>query len=139
VADLSGADGGAAEPLDNGGDLASGHPLDVHLGQDEFEGLFAEDALIEGAGIEVWAAADLSDIEGDRTNPAVEALGLVAIGVADTGVCPLVGFGFKELAALMAGGFVDEHANPVGYAFDALSLRSCTSVFRSSSRAWWAM
>ena len=49
-ADLSGADGGATELLDDGGDFAGGHALDVHLGQGEFEGLFAADALSRALG-----------------------------------------------------------------------------------------
>ena len=52
-ADLGGADGGAAELFDDGGDFAGGNALNIHLGESDFEGLFAADALVEGGGIEL--------------------------------------------------------------------------------------
>ena len=41
VADLGGADGGAAEFVDDGGDFAGGDALDIQFGQGEFERLKA--------------------------------------------------------------------------------------------------
>jgi hypothetical protein len=37
---LGGADGGAAEFLDDGGDFASGDALDIHFSEGELECLF---------------------------------------------------------------------------------------------------
>ena len=37
LADLSGADGGAAEFLDDGGDFAGGDALDIHFSEGELE------------------------------------------------------------------------------------------------------
>ncbi len=61
LADVGGADGGAAEFFEDGGDFVSGDALDVHFGEGEFEGLFAAEAPIEGRRVELDVAADLRD------------------------------------------------------------------------------
>ena len=59
LADLSGADGGAAKLLDDGGDFAGGDTLRIHLGPGQLEGLLGADAFRQGAGIEVQIAPHL--------------------------------------------------------------------------------
>ncbi len=118
--DLGGTDGGAAKLFDEGGDVASGNALHVHLGQGDFEGLFAADALVEGGGIELQATADLRDLKGDASHAGGEGLVLVAVGVAEAGLGTLVGFGSQGGGAFANHGFVDEEADALGEALGTL-------------------
>ncbi len=120
LADLGGADGGAAEFLDDGGDFAGGDALDIHLGHGQLEGLFGADALLQGAGIEVEIAPDLGDAKGDGADAAGEGLGFVTVGVTLAGVGALVRPGLEGLLALDAHGFVDEQAQALGKGIVAL-------------------
>src|ERR1039457_7254680 len=68
LTDLGGADGGAAELLDDGGDFAGGDALDIHFGQGQHERLLAAHALFKGAGMKGHAPPDLWDPELDGTD-----------------------------------------------------------------------
>src|ERR1035438_6914201 len=116
LTDLGGADGGAAELLDDGGDFAGGDALDIHFGQGQHEGLLAAHALFQGAGIEVQAAPDLRDLELDGTDAGVEGFGFEAVGVALAGFGAFVGLGLEGLRAFLAHGFVDQEADAFGEA-----------------------
>ena len=120
-ADLGGTDGGAAELLDDGGDFAGGDALDIHFGQGEFEGLFAADALFQGAGIEVHAVAHLRDTELDGADAGGEGFGFEAVGVALAGLGAFVRLGLEGVGAFQAHGFVDEQAHALGEAFEAFA------------------
>ena len=102
--------------FDDGGDVAGGDALNVRLGQGNFEGLLAADALVEGGGIELQATADLRDIQGDAPHASGEGLVLVAVGVAEAGLRTLVGFGSQGGRALANHGLVDEEADAFGEA-----------------------
>jgi len=119
-ADLGGADGGAAELFDDGGDFAGGDALDVHFGQGKFEGLFGAAAFFEGAGIELQIAADLGDVEGNAAQAGGEGFILEAIGVTFAGVGALVGLGLEGVGAFEAHGLVDQEADAFGQAVGAL-------------------
>ncbi len=114
VADLSGADRRAAELLDDGGDLAGGNALNVHLGEGQLEGLFAADALVEGRRVELETAADLGDVEVDGADAGGEGLVLEAVGIAKARVGTLVGFGAKGGGTLAQHRLVDEEADALG-------------------------
>ena len=100
LADVSGADGGAAEFFEDGGDLSCGDALDIHLpapsgaalrakappfwlsrsarfGEGQLESLLAADALFEGRGVELDLAADLRDGKSDVAEAGLESLGFV--------------------------------------------------------------
>src|ERR1035441_5113603 len=102
LTDLGGADGGAAELLDDGGDFAGGDALDIHFGQGQHERLLAAHALFQGAGIEVQAAPDLGDAELDGTDAGGEGFGFEAIGVALAGFGAFVGLGLEGMRAFLA-------------------------------------
>ena len=110
----------AAEFFDDGGDLAGGDALDVHLGQGQLEGLFAADALFEGLGIEVQIAAHLGHAELDGANAGGDGLGFEAIGLALPGFGAFVGLGLERLGAFLAHGFIDQEAEAFGEAVGAL-------------------
>ena len=120
LADLGRADRGAAELLDDGGDFAGGDALDIHFGQGQFEGLFAADALFQGAGIELDLPADLRDTELDGADAGVESLGFEAVGVALAGLRAFVGLGLEGLRAFLTHRFVDQEADAFGEAGGAL-------------------
>ena len=79
----------------------------VGLGQGDFEGLFAADALVEGGRIELHATADLGDIKGDATHAGGEGLVLVSVGVAETGLGALVGLSAQGAGTFPDHGLVD--------------------------------
>jgi len=133
VADLRGADGSAAEFLDDGGNFAGGDALDIHFGHGEFEGLLGADAFFQGAGIEGGFAPDLRHAEGDGADAAGEGLGFVAVGVTLAGVGALVGLGLENLMAFDAHGLVNEDAQTFGKAIVALlgqELQDVVQEFR---------
>ena len=133
VADLGGADGGAAEFLDDGGDFAGGDVLDIHFGHGESEGLLGAETLFEGAGIEGGSAADLRHAEGDGTDAAGEGFGFVAVGVTLAGGGALVGLGLEDVLPFDAHGLVNEEAEAFGEAVVALlgeKLQDVTQEFR---------
>ena len=122
LADLGGADGVAAELLDDGGDFAGGDTLDIHFGQSQFEGLFAANAFFERVGIEVQIAAHLGDLELDRAEAGGEGLGFEAVGVALAGVGAFVGLGLERVSAFLAHGFIDEQTDALGEAAGAFVI-----------------
>ena len=91
----------AAELFHDGRDFAGGHPLDIHFGQSQLEGLLAADAFFERVGIEVQIAAHLRDLELDRADAGGEGLGFEAVGVALAGVSAFVGLGLERVAAFL--------------------------------------
>src|SRR5450759_4269383 len=110
LTDLGGADGGAAELLDDGGDFAGGDALDIHFGQGQHERLFATPPFLQGAGIEFQAAPDLRDTELDRADASGEGFGFEAVGLALAGFGAFIGLGMERLGAFLAHGFVDPEA-----------------------------
>ena len=120
LADLGGTDLHAAELLDDGGHFAGGDPLDIHFGQGEFEGLFAADALFEGAGIEFETAADLRDGEGDGRQAEIEGFGFKAIGVASAVTGAFIGLGVEGLGTFLDHGFIDQEPDAFNEAVGAV-------------------
>src|SRR5450759_602128 len=116
LTDLGGADGGAAELLDDGGDFAGGDALDIHFGQGQHERLLAAHALFQGAGIDVQAASALRDLELDGADAGGEGFGFEAVGVALAGFGAFVGLGLQGLRAFLAHGFVNQEADAFGQA-----------------------
>ncbi len=115
-ADLGGTHGVAAEVLDDLGDRACGHSLDIHLGEGEHEGLLTADALFEGTGIKVHAIADLRDAEFDGAAAGGEGLWLESVGAAQAGITTFVGPGVEDGGAFLNHGLVDEKAEALGKA-----------------------
>jgi len=115
-ADLGGTHGVAAEFLDDLGDLAGGHSLDIHLGEGEHEGLLTADALFEGTGIKVHAIADLRDAEFDGADAGGEGLWLESVGAAQAGITTFVGPSVEDGGAFLNHGLVDEKAEALGKA-----------------------
>ena len=76
-ADLGAGDLQAAELLGDGGDLAGGDALDIHLGHGQLQGPLAPDPLLQGRGVELDAPG-LRDLDGQRPDPGVDGLGLEA-------------------------------------------------------------
>ena len=120
LADLRGADRAAAKFLDDGGDFAGGDALHIHLGQGEFEGLLAADALLQRGGVELQAGTDLGDLEGDGPDPGGEGLGLEAVGLSLACGSALIGLGLEDGGAFAAHGFIDEEADALAEALVAL-------------------
>ena len=137
LTDLGGADGVAAELLDDGGDFAGGDALDIHFGQGQHERLLAANALFQGAGIEVQAAPDLRDAELNGTDAGGEGLRFEAVGVALAGFGAFVGLGLQGLRAFLAHGFVDQEADAFGQAAGGTlvgqELQNGVQEFRISS------
>jgi len=115
-ADLGGTHGVAAEVLDDLGDRACGHSLDIHLGEGEHEGLLTADALFEGTGIKVHAIADLRDAEFDGAAAGGEGLWLESVGAAQAGITTFVGPGVEDGGAFLNHCLVDEKAEALGKA-----------------------
>ena len=120
AADLGGGDVEAAELFEHGGDTAGGDALDIHLGDGQGQGALAAGAAFKGGGIEIHAAADLGDGEGELAEAGVEGLGFEAIGVALAGVGALVGLGREHAGALDLHGLVEEEGEGVGEAVGAV-------------------
>jgi len=142
LADLGGTDAGAAEVLDDGGDFAGGDALDVHFGQGELEGLFGTEAFFEGGRVELQAAADLRDAEGDGAQAGGEGFGFEAVGMALAGVGALVGLGLEGLGAFLAHGGIDEQADAFGEAGGALlgqELQNGVQEFRLGLVGHWGL
>jgi len=67
----------AAKFLHDGADFAGGDSLNIHLSQSQFEGLFATDSLLKGAGVKVHLSSDLRNTELDDTQARGQSLGLI--------------------------------------------------------------
>jgi hypothetical protein len=120
LADLGGADGDPAERFDNGGNFACRDALHIHFGQSQLESLFAARALLQGAGIKLRVAAHLGNLKSDGSQRAGHRLGLVAIGLAQTGGGAFVRLGLQRARALLAHGLVDQEADAFGETAGAL-------------------
>ena len=136
LADLGGADGVAAELLDDGGDFAGGDALDVHFGDGQFEGLFAAHALLEGGGIEVQIPAHLGDLELDGAAAGGEGFGLEAVGMAKAGVRAFIGLGLQGLGAFLAHGFIDEEPDAFGESTGAVFSQQLQNGVQEFRIAW---
>ena len=119
-ADLGGADGVAAELLDDGADFAGGYALDIHFGHGGHEGFFAAEAFFEGTGVEVEIATDLGDVELDGADAGVEGFGFKAVGESESVGGAFVGAGLEGGGAFLDHGLVDEEAQAFGEGLGAI-------------------
>ena len=73
-----------AEPAHHRLDLAGRDALDVHLGHRQHHGAHRPAAALQRLGVERRAimAGGLGNVDGDRARRRVDALGLVAVGIA---------------------------------------------------------
>ena len=113
-AHLSRTHGVSAEFFDDLGDFASGHALDIHLGQSQKERLLASDTFFQGAGIKIHAVANLRNAKLDRTQAGGQRFGFEAVGAAQAGLATLVRVGLEHGTAFLDHGFVDEQAQTLG-------------------------
>lgn len=116
VADLGGADGMAAELLDDFSDFASGDALDLHFGQSEQESFFAAGTIFRGTGIKLDAVAHLRDIKLAGAETGGEGFRFEAVGASESAFAVLVGAGLEKGGAFLDHGLVDEEAQALGKA-----------------------
>ena len=119
AAHLDAADVQPAQFLGDGGDLARGDALDVHLGHGQLEGPFAPLAPLQDGGVKLDAAR-LRDLKLKLPEPAGDRLGLKAVGVAATLAGALVGSGSQGFAALELHGFVQQNLHGLRHASEAV-------------------
>lgn len=113
VADVSGADGGAAKLLQNSGDFASGHALHIHLCESQSESLFAARTTLQSRGVKIDIAADLRDGKSDRPEASGEGLWLEAISIALASVSALKRLSAEHGRTLNEHGLIDEDAKRI--------------------------
>jgi hypothetical protein len=119
-ADLSAGDlESPGQLFENGGDLAGGNALDVHLGDGQGQSAFAAPASFQCGRIEFDFAADLRHGDGHFSQAGLEGLGLKAIGVAGAAGRAFVGIGAERLGALDLHGVVEQEAHGLGEAVSA--------------------
>jgi hypothetical protein len=116
AADLRGGQALDAELAHHRLDLAGGHALDVHLRHRQHHGAHRPAAALKRLGVERRAAmaGGLGNVDGDRAGRRVDALGLVAVGVALALGGALVGAGAQEPLALDLHGQLERTAKDRG-------------------------
>src|SRR5690606_34094158 len=88
--------------------------LDVHLRHSEQESLFATNALLQSAWVELNRAADLRNAEPDGAQARGEGLWFKTISMAQSLFASLIGLSSKDGRTLLKHGFVYEHAQALG-------------------------
>src|SRR5665647_1540422 len=131
-ADLGAADLGAAELLGDGGDLAGGDALDVHLGNGELQGSLAADALLQGRGIKVDAPG-LGDGQRDRAHSGQDGLGLEAVGIPLTPLGSLVGACPEGVGPFELHDLVEQEGEDLGHAVESVLGQEFPDLFEGVS------
>ncbi len=117
--DLGTADLVSTEFLGDGGDVAGGDALDVHLGQGVFQRPFAAFSAFDGLGVE-GDATGLRDVEGHCPEPGSDGLGLEAVGIAPMAFGPFLRLGLESVGTFEFHGFVEQHATGVGHSVEPM-------------------
>jgi hypothetical protein len=121
AADLGRGDGdlGAKQPLQDIDDAPGRDPLHVHLGQRQVQGLPGARAALQRTRVEA-AAADLGHVEGHFADSGQDGLGLEAVGVVAPRGVAFVGASAKVLGPLHLGNLVDQDAQRLAGAVQAV-------------------